>query len=280
MLPVYGGSSIESQIRALKRGVHIIVATPGRLLTWWNAKTVSLATIQNVVMDEADEMLNMGLTDKASTPFRRCAAGAQHLAVLRYHEPGNRTHSQVPARCQGNHHRTQNESTSNVKHVAFCVHAKDKYVAPETCDHYPQIYGIIFCRTRKRNAGNSWQVDGEGYNADRCTANWVKRSVSDDAKFRIRNLQLLAVTDVAPHAASMGRRLRHTSSTTDCPLMTPSYTHAAAGTCRQNRDFHRHHQPARERQMREIESASSARNSLQAKCPPANRYAKSNCSKW
>ena len=62
VLPVYGGSSIESQIRALKRGVHIIVATPGRLLDLMERKTVSLATIQNVVMDEADEMLNMGFT--------------------------------------------------------------------------------------------------------------------------------------------------------------------------------------------------------------------------
>ena len=63
VLPVYGGSSIESQIRALKRGVHIIVATPGRLLDLMERKTVSLSTIQNVVMDEADEMLNMGFTD-------------------------------------------------------------------------------------------------------------------------------------------------------------------------------------------------------------------------
>ena len=63
VLPVYGGSSIESQIRALKRGVHIIVATPGRLIDLMERKTVSLATVQNVVMDEADEMLDMGFTD-------------------------------------------------------------------------------------------------------------------------------------------------------------------------------------------------------------------------
>ena len=63
VLPVYGGSSIDSQIRSLKRGVHIIVATPGRLLDLMERKTVSLSTIRNVVMDEADEMLNMGFTD-------------------------------------------------------------------------------------------------------------------------------------------------------------------------------------------------------------------------
>lgn len=63
VLPVYGGSSIDSQIRSLKRGVHIIVATPGRLLDLMERKTVSLSTIHNVVMDEADEMLNMGFTE-------------------------------------------------------------------------------------------------------------------------------------------------------------------------------------------------------------------------
>lgn len=63
VLPVYGGSSIDSQIRSLKRGVHIIVATPGRLLNMMERKTVSLSTIHNVVMDEADEMLNMGFTE-------------------------------------------------------------------------------------------------------------------------------------------------------------------------------------------------------------------------
>lgn len=152
VLPVYGGSSIESQIRALKRGVHIIVATPGRLLDLMERKTVSLATIQNVVMDEADEMLNMGFTDSINAIL---ADVPQERNTLLF----SATMSPEIARISKKYLRDakeitigrKNESTSNVKHVAFCVHAKDKYAAlKRIVDYYPQIYGIIFCRTRKK----------------------------------------------------------------------------------------------------------------------------------
>ena len=200
VLPVYGGSSIESQIRALKRGVHIIVATPGRLLDLMERKTVSLATIQNVVMDEADEMLNMGFTDSINAIL---ADVPQERNTLLF----SATMSPEIARISKKYLRDakeitigrKNESTSNVKHVAFCVHAKDKYAAlKRIVDYYPQIYGIIFCRTRKETQEIADKLMQEGYNAD--SLHGELSQAQRDAvmqKFRIRNLQLLVATDVA-----------------------------------------------------------------------------------
>lgn len=154
VLPVYGGSSIDSQIRSLKRGVHIIVATPGRLLDLMERKTVSLATVTNVVMDEADEMLNMGFTDSINAIL---ADVPQERNTLLF----SATMSPEIARISKNYlHNAKeitigrkNESTSNVKHVVYTVHAKDKYAAlKRIVDYYPQIYGIIFCRTRNESA--------------------------------------------------------------------------------------------------------------------------------
>ena len=151
VLPVYGGSSIESQIRALKNGVHIIVATPGRLIDLMERKTVSLATIENVVMDEADEMLNMGFTDSINAIL---AEVPQERNTLLF----SATMSPEIARIAKNYLRDakeitigrKNEGTANVKHLVYVVHAKDKYAAlKRIVDYLPEIYGIIFCRTRK-----------------------------------------------------------------------------------------------------------------------------------
>ena len=200
VLPVYGGSSIDSQIRSLKRGVHIIVATPGRLLDLMERKTVSLSTIRNVVMDEADEMLNMGFTDSINAIL---ADVPQERNTLLF----SATMSPEIARISKNYLRNakeitigrKNESTSNVKHVAYTVHAKDKYDAlKRIVDYYPQIYGIIFCRTRKETQEIADKLMQEGYNAD--SLHGELSQAQRDAvmqKFRIRNLQLLVATDVA-----------------------------------------------------------------------------------
>ena len=94
ILPVYGGSSIESQIRMLKTGVHIIVATPGRLIDLIERKVAKLETITDVVMDEADEMLNMGFTDSINAILEKKFLRPEYLDVLGYHESGNLTHRQ------------------------------------------------------------------------------------------------------------------------------------------------------------------------------------------
>lgn len=233
VLPVYGGSSIESQIRALKRGVHIIVATPGRLLDLMERKTVSLATIQNVVMDEADEMLNMGFTDSINAIL---ADVPQERNTLLF----SATMSPEIARISKKYLRDakeitigrKNESTSNVKHVAFCVHAKDKYAAlKRIVDYYPQIYGIIFCRTRKETQEIADKLMQEGYNADSLHGE-LSQAQRDTVmqKFRIRNLQLLVATDVAARGLDVDD-LTHVINY-GLPDDTESYTHRSGRTGR------------------------------------------------
>ena len=233
VLPVYGGSSIESQIRALKKGVHIIVATPGRLLDLMERKTVSLATIQNVVMDEADEMLNMGFTDSINAIL---ADVPQERNTLLF----SATMSPEIARISKNYlHNAKeitigrkNEGTANVNHVVYCVHAKDKYAAlKRIVDFYPQIYGIIFCRTRKETQEIADKLMQEGYNAD--SLHGELSQAQRDAvmqKFRIRNLQLLVATDVAARGLDVDD-LTHVINY-GLPDDTESYTHRSGRTGR------------------------------------------------
>ncbi|WP_294616524.1 DEAD/DEAH box helicase [uncultured Bacteroides sp.] len=233
VLPVYGGSSIESQIRALKRGVHIIVATPGRLLDLMERKTVSLATIQNVVMDEADEMLNMGFTDSINAIL---ADVPQERNTLLFSATMSPEIARISKKYLNNAKEItigrKNEGTNNVKHVVFTVHAKDKYAAlKRIADYYPQIYGIIFCRTRKETQEIADKLMQEGYNAD--SLHGELSQAQRDAvmqKFRIRNLQLLVATDVAARGLDVDD-LTHVINY-GLPDDTESYTHRSGRTGR------------------------------------------------
>lgn len=233
VLPVYGGSSIDSQIRSLKRGVHIIVATPGRLLDLMERKTVSLSTIHNVVMDEADEMLNMGFTESINAIL---ADVPQERNTLLF----SATMSPEIARISKNYLRNakeitigrKNESTNNVKHVVYTVQAKDKYEAlKRIVDYYPQIYGIIFCRTRKETQEIADKLMQEGYNADALHGE-LSQAQRDAVmqKFRIRNLQLLVATDVAARGLDVDD-LTHVINY-GLPDDTESYTHRSGRTGR------------------------------------------------
>lgn len=233
VLPVYGGSSIDSQIRSLKRGVHIIVATPGRLLDLMERRTVSLSTIRNVVMDEADEMLNMGFTDSINAIL---ADVPQERNTLLF----SATMSPEIARISKNYLRNakeitigrKNESTSNVKHVVYTVHAKDKYEAlKRIVDYYPQVYGIIFCRTRKETQEIADKLMQEGYNADSLHGE-LSQAQRDTVmqKFRIRNIQLLVATDVAARGLDVDD-LTHVINY-GLPDDTESYTHRSGRTGR------------------------------------------------
>ena len=233
VLPVYGGSSIDSQIRSLKRGVHIIVATPGRLLDLMERKTVSLSTVHNIVMDEADEMLNMGFTDSINAILDDVPKERNTLLF-------SATMSPEIARISKNYLQNakeitigrKNESTSNVKHVAYTVQAKDKYAAlKRIVDYYPQIYGIIFCRTRKETQEIADKLMQEGYNAD--SLHGELSQAQRDAvmqKFRIRNLQLLVATDVAARGLDVDD-LTHVINY-GLPDDTESYTHRSGRTGR------------------------------------------------
>lgn len=233
VLPVYGGSSIESQIRFLKKGVHIIVATPGRLLDLMKRKTVSLSTVTNVVMDEADEMLNMGFSEDinailADVPQERntllfSATMSDEIAKIAKNYLHDAKEITIGRR---------NEGTANVKHIVYMVHAKDKYeTLKRIVDYNPKIYGIIFCRTKIETQEIADKLMQEGYNADSLHGD-LSQAQRDLVmqKFRIRNLQLLVATDVAARGLDVDD-LTHIINY-GLPDDTESYTHRSGRTGR------------------------------------------------
>lgn len=233
ILPVYGGSSIDSQIRSLKRGVHIIVATPGRLIDLMERKVAQLATIRDVVMDEADEMLNMGFTDSINAILESIPQDRNTLMF-------SATMSPEIARIAKTYlHEakeitigTKNEGSKNVNHVAYIVHAKDKYLAlKRVVDFYPQIYGIVFCRTRKETQEIADKLIQDGYNADSLHGE-LSQAQRDLVmqKFRQRHLQLLVATDVAARGLDVND-LTHVINY-GLPDDTESYTHRSGRTGR------------------------------------------------
>lgn len=200
VLPVYGGSSIESQIRALRRGVHIVVATPGRLIDLIERNTVSLDNVHTVILDEADEMLNMGFLDSINDILDNVPEDRKMLLFSATMPPD------IAAIAKNYMHNpeefvigTKNEGAANVRHIFYMVQAKDKYLAlKRVADSNPNIYGIIFCRTRRETQEIAdWLIE-DGYNADSLHGD-LSQAQRDTVmkKFRERNLQLLVATDVA-----------------------------------------------------------------------------------
>ena len=233
ILPVYGGSSIESQIRSLKKGVHIIVATPGRLIDLMERKVARLETIRDVVMDEADEMLNMGFTDSINAILEQVPQDRNTLMF-------SATMSPEIARIAKTYLHdakeitigTKNEGSKNVHHIAYTVHAKDKYLAlKRIVDFYPQIYGIIFCRTRKETQEIADKLIQDGYSADSLHGE-LSQAQRDLVmqKFRQRHLQLLVATDVAARGLDVND-LTHVINYA-LPDDTESYTHRSGRTGR------------------------------------------------
>jgi len=233
VLPVYGGSSIDSQIKALKRGVHVVVATPGRLLDLMNRKTVNLELVKNVILDEADEMLNMGFTESinailAEVPSSRnmllfSATMPQGIASIT-HKYMNKPKEIIIGK--------KNEGNKNIKHVYYMVRAQDKYLAlKRIADYYPNIYGIIFCRTRKETQEIADKLIQDGYNADSLHGE-LSQMQRDYVmqKFRVRNLQLLVATDVAARGLDVDD-LTHVINY-GIPEDVESYTHRSGRTGR------------------------------------------------
>ena len=200
ILPVYGGSSIGSQIGALKRGVHVVVATPGRLIDLVNRGAVRLSEVKTLVLDEADEMLSMGFQEDIETILSNLPK--KHRTML-----FSATMPKAIAEIAKNYMHNpvevtighKNEGAANVNHVYYLVHAKDKYAAlKRIVDYYPSIYGIIFCRTKLETQEIAKNLMDEGYNCDALHGD-LSQEQRDLVmrKFRSRHLQLLVATDVA-----------------------------------------------------------------------------------
>lgn len=199
-LPVYGGSSIESQIRALRQGVQIIVATPGRLLDLIKRGVARLDDVHTVILDEADEMLNMGFLDSIEEIL-------SHVPEERRMLMFSATMPADIAKIAKNYMRdykefvigTRNEGAENVRHIYYMVNARDKYLAlKRVADNNPNIYAIIFCRTRRDTQEIADKLIADGYNADALHGD-LSQQQRDIVmkKFRDRVISLLVATDVA-----------------------------------------------------------------------------------
>ncbi|GHV10072.1 DEAD/DEAH box helicase [Bacteroidia bacterium] len=233
VLPVYGGSSIDSQIRALKRGVHIIVATPGRLIDLINRRTVDLKFVHNVILDEADEMLNMGFTESLDEILSHVPEGRNMLLFSATMPAGI---AKITRKYMRNPHEIvigkKNEGAKNVRHIYYMVNAKDKYlVLKRIADNNPQIYGIVFCRTKKETQEIADLLIKDGYNADSLHGD-LSQAQRDSVmqKFRLRNIQLLVATDVAARGLDVDD-LTHVINY-GLPDDVESYTHRSGRTGR------------------------------------------------
>ena len=197
---VYGGASIEQQIRALRKGVQIIVATPGRLLDLMNRGVAKLDDVYNVVLDEADEMLNMGFSESIDAILEGVPEDRNTLLF-------SATMSKDIERiAKGYLHDykeivvgSRNEGAEHVNHIYYMVNAKDKYLAlKRLVDYYPRIYAIIFCRTKVETQEVADKLIKDGYNAESLHGDLSQQQRDlTMQKFRQHTVQLLVATDVA-----------------------------------------------------------------------------------
>ena len=197
---VYGGASIEPQMRALKKGVNIIVATPGRLVDLMHRGYAHLEQVKNIVLDEADEMLNMGFSDSINEIFE--SLPAEHNTLM-FSATMSREVESVAKKYLHDYQEivvgSRNEGAENVNHIYYMVNAKDKYLAlKRIVDYYPRIFAIIFCRTKVETQEIADKLIRDGYNAESLHGDLSQpqRDLTMQ-KFRQHLTQLLVATDVA-----------------------------------------------------------------------------------
>ncbi len=236
IIPVYGGSSIDSQIKAIRKGAQVIVATPGRLIDLIKRGVVKLDKVNTVILDEADEMLNMGFIDDINEILSHVPEDRKMLmfsATMPKEIAGiARKFMKDPVEfVAGN----KNEGSKNVKHVYYMVKAHDKYLAlKRVADNNPDIYGIIFCRTKKETQEIADKLIADGYNAD-CLHGDLSQAQRDLAmkKFRDHVTQLLVATDVAARGLDVDD-LTHVINY-GLPDDVAVYTHRSGRTGRANK---------------------------------------------
>ncbi|GAB4425759.1 MAG: DEAD/DEAH box helicase [Bacteroidia bacterium] len=197
---VYGGAHIGNQIRALQQGTHIVAGTPGRVLDLINRGELDVSLLRYLVLDEADEMLNMGFQADldailAGTPQEKqtllfsatMAAPVAQIARRYMHQP-----QEIAV-------GTRNAGASNVEHFYYLVNAADRYAAlRRIADMHEDMYGIIFCRTRRETQEIANKLGRDGYPADALYGD-LTQSQRDGVmeRFRSRQIQMLVATDVA-----------------------------------------------------------------------------------
>ncbi len=233
VVAVYGGANISDQLRQIKRGVQIVVATPGRMLDIINRKAIDFSQVGFVVLDEADEMLNMGFQedidsilsttpeDKKTWLFSATMPGEVRRIAKKYMtDPFELTMG------------TKNTGNVNIDHEYYIVRARDKYAAfKRIVDFNPEIFGIVFCRTKIETQEIAESLIKDGYNADSLHGDLSQQQRDKVMKrYRERNLQLLIATDVAARGIDVND-VTHVINYS-LPDEIENYTHRSGRTAR------------------------------------------------
>lgn len=230
---VYGGTDIGSQIRTLKHGVQIIVATPGRLIDLINRGVAKLDQVNNVVLDEADEMLNMGFSDSINAIFE-CVPADRN--TLLFSATMSKDIEKIALNYLHDHKEivvgSRNEGAEHVNHIYYLVNARDKYLAlKRVVDFYPRIFAIIFCRTKIETQEIADKLIKDGYNAEALHGDLSQQQRDlTMQKFRQHTVQFLVATDVAARGLDVDD-LTHVINY-GLPDDIESYTHRSGRTGR------------------------------------------------
>jgi ATP-dependent RNA helicase DeaD len=200
IVAVYGGADIDQQVRSIKKGAQIIVGTPGRTLDLLKRKTLKINNINCLILDEADEMLNMGFREDLDEILGKTPAEKQILLFSATMPDGVRriatNYMNNPVEILSG---KKNSGAENVVHYCYFVKAHERYTAfKRLVDLHPAIYGLVFCRTRSDTKELADKLTHDGYNADALHGD-LSQAQRDHVmkRFRSRHLQLLIATDVA-----------------------------------------------------------------------------------
>lgn len=236
IVPVYGGQDITKQFRLLDRGAHIIVATPGRLKDLVNRRKVNLGTVDVVVLDEADEMLNMGFKEDIDYIL---SGTPEDKSVWLFSATMPKEVSRIASKYMSEPKEItvggKNETNKNIEHHHYIVKERDRFVALKAIiDSTPGIYGLIFCRTRRETAAVADKLMAGGYNAEPLHGD-LSQAQRDRVmdKFRRKTLQILVATDVAARGIDVDditHVIHH-----KLPEDVENYTHRAGRTARAGR---------------------------------------------
>ncbi len=230
---VYGGARIDSQIKDVKRGVQVIVATPGRLIDMIERGAINLRTVSTVILDEADEMLNMGFKDDLDTILRETPETKNtwlfSATMPREVDRIARTYMDSPKEISTGR---KNEGADNLDHIYYMVQSRDRYLAlKRIVDYYPDIFGIVFCRTKAETQEVADSLIKDGYSADALHGD-LSQSQRDFVmkRFRSHTLQMLVATDVAARGIDVND-VTHVINY-NLPEDVENYTHRTGRTAR------------------------------------------------
>ncbi|MDB5109792.1 MAG: box helicase, partial [Mucilaginibacter sp.] len=233
VVAVYGGASISDQLRQIRRGVQIVVATPGRMLDIINRKAIDFSKVKYVVLDEADEMLNMGFQEDidnilSTTPEEKktwlfsatMPTEVRRIAKKYMTDPFELTMGE------------KNTGNVNIEHEYYIVRAREKYAAfKRIVDFNPDIFGIVFCRTKIETQEIAEALIKDGYNADSLHGDLSQQQRDKVMKrYRERSLQLLIATDVAARGIDVND-VTHVINYS-LPDEIENYTHRSGRTAR------------------------------------------------